>query len=96
MTKRVAYNFDNKRYRQAIQVTLDPNCNSIMITNLGTTVMTVNDFPLHPGVPGTRNGEAFLMGGNAGEVLKCRVDIKFAGNTGDCMVTQKVYITANE
>lgn len=87
----IEYDFVNTEVNDLTNFKIDPLCNSIMITNTGTTICFVNEFPLHPGVPGTNNGEAFIMGGNEGEIYRGILQIRFVGNAGAAMVTQKFY-----
>lgn len=97
--KFIPYNFITQRYTGMTKITVDPRCNGVMVTNVGTTVAHVNDFPIHPGVPGTNNGEAFIAGGNACEIYQDVLQIRFPGgpNAGNAViVVQKVYITGGD
>ncbi len=85
------YDFVNTEINDLTNFKIDRLCNSIMVTNIGTTICFVNNFPLHPGVPGTNNGEAFIMGGNQDEIYRGQLQIRFTGNTGAAMVTQKFF-----
>jgi hypothetical protein len=85
------FDFINTEVNRLQNFPLDSLCNAVMITNTGTTLALVNNFPLHPGTPGTDNGEALIIGGNEGEILKTQIQIRFPNNTGAVMVTQKVY-----
>lgn len=87
------YDFIPTTYRLNTSVVFKEWCNGWEVVNLGTTVATVNNRPLYPGVPGTVLGDSFSLGGNKGEVFKGRVDIAFPGGAGGIVLfTQKVYV----
>lgn len=86
------YNFASIQVAENRAVEIDRNCNSISFLNIGTTIATVNGIPLHPGAPGTNNGESFSIPGNAQEIFKGRVDVGFTGGAGLLLVIQKFYV----
>jgi hypothetical protein len=85
------YNVITNSYNQNQNVPLDGNCNGWTAINIGTTIVTVNGIPLHPGTPGTNNGESFTIGGNAGEIFTGRISLTFATGTGQVLIIQKFY-----
>lgn len=67
-------------------------CNAIIITNTGDGIITVNGRVLYPGVPGTRNGDAFTYGGNALEIFEGIVNVAvISGAAPEYSVEQKFY-----
>jgi hypothetical protein len=68
------------------------NCNTVIVTNTGDAIATVNGHVLYPGVPGTSNGDAYVFGGHYGEVWYGNVVCSFgAGANPEVTIDQKFY-----
>lgn len=87
-------------YTLSQQYNVQPNCNSLLVTNIGGDPVTVNGKLLLPGIVGqlsiTSNilGDAFAIGGNENEVYNKRtIVVRFAGTGANPMieVTQKFF-----
>jgi len=59
-----------------------PGCYAFMATNIGDTIVTVNDEILYPGVPGTSVGDSITIGGHYGYEYKGFIRIQFATPAG--------------
>ncbi len=69
-----------------------PFCNGFIATNTGDTTVTVNGHILYPGVAGVSNGDAFVYGGNVGEVYHGNITLFFgAGANPEVTIDQKYY-----
>ena len=69
------------------------NCCGFLVTNTGDAIAYVNDRILYPGVPGTNNGDSFVLTCNAGEVFLGNIAIKFGpGANPGVTVEQKFYV----
>lgn len=80
-------------YTESIKIKPVANCNGFDVVNTGTTIVNINGRILYPGVPGTNNGDAVTIGGNAGEIYVGNINIVIAaGVGGQCTVDQKFYI----
>lgn len=91
MTELLFYNASYTQYLVDSSVVIDDFCNGWTVINIGASVMFVNGIPLNPGVAGTNNGESFSVGGNRGEIFMGRIDLRFVGGAGVCVVIQKFY-----
>lgn len=89
-----------QQYSRAGQFEVQPNCNSILFTNIGGDPVEVNDKLLLPGtlnqLSTTSNilGDSFSLGGNENEVYsKKTFTVKFLGigSLPLIEVTQKYY-----
>ncbi len=54
-----------------------PGCFAVMATNIGDTIVHVNDKILYPGVPGTSVGDSVVIGGHFGYEYKGFIRILF-------------------
>jgi len=93
-----SFDFTIQPYSGPIEVEIHENCNAIMVVNIaavGGPLATVNRFPINPPLAAGSNGESFIMGGNAGEIINRKsLDIGFpAGAVGaSVIVVQKYYV----
>jgi hypothetical protein len=63
---------------------IESNCNSIYFYNQGTTVCTIDQLVLTPGM-------AWAIEGNADEINKTFYNVQFVGNTGQLVITRKIF-----
>jgi len=59
-----------------------PGCFAIMATNVGDTIVHVNDKILYPGIPGTNVGDSVVIGGLFGYEYKGFIRIVFTAPVG--------------
>lgn len=74
-------------------------CNQLMFTNVGNTIVQVNDMVLFPGVLGVSLGDSRVIGGHAGEIYKGVIKVSFLvplGTSPRLEIVQKFYIPKNE
>lgn len=87
------YNISVVNMTESGQVIVMDNCNGFTFANNGTSIVYVNDMPLYPGTPGTNLGDAWEVGGNAGEVYKGLIQVRFdTGGINNLIVVQKNYV----
>lgn len=83
---------------QIIQVSgwynLELLCNGFTVTNIGTTIVTVDQEIYYPGVPGVSLGDSRTFGGNLGEIYRGGpIQVSFAAGAGSQIsIIQKVYV----
>ncbi|MES3018581.1 MAG: hypothetical protein V4721_12410 [Bacteroidota bacterium] len=92
------FDFTVQPYTQPATVEIAANCNVFMAINVGavgSTAASVNGFPINAPLAVGTNGEAFIMGGNKGEIMKRKtIDLAFPlGIAGvRVLIVQKFYI----
>jgi hypothetical protein len=92
------YDFTIQVYSEPETIEISSNCNTFMAINVaavGGPLATVNGFPINPPLAAGTNGEAFIIGGNLGEIIKRKtIDLAFpAGFVGArVIVVQKFYV----
>ena len=65
------YNITVNRYTVTTKVPVERGCNGFQVTNLGTSVITVNGITLFPSAtPATVAGDSIIIGGNVFETYK--------------------------
>lgn len=85
MIKALRFNFSTQVYTSTIEIDVDEWCNSISVKNNGASTLIFQGDILGP-------GEFKTIGGNYGEVLEGRIDIRFTGAGANlAAVTQKFY-----
>jgi hypothetical protein len=88
------YNIATNIYTKSQFVRVVTNCNGYMATNIGDTIVTVNDMILYPGTPGTIIGDSRSVGGNEGEIYTGVIKISFSVPLGvlpQVEIVQKYY-----
>jgi hypothetical protein len=92
------YDFTIQPYIQETTVEISAFCNTLMAINVGAVgspVATINGFPINAPLAAGTNGEAFVLGGNQGEIIKRKtIDLAFpAGIVGvRVLIVQKFYV----
>ena len=95
------YNDITQQYNTSRQIETEILCNSILVTNIGGDVVSVNGKLLLPGTLGSLSttsnilGDSYSLGGNEGEIYDKRtLVIVFAGTGANPLleVTQKYYL----
>lgn len=94
------YSDITQQYTTSQQYDVEPNTNSILVTNIGGDAVQVNDKLLLPGTVGSLSvtsnilGDSFSIGGNENEVYDRRtIVVKFLGVGANPLleVTYKYY-----
>jgi len=70
-------------------------CNGFTVTNIGDTIVKVNEQIFYPGVPGVSLGDSRTYGGNEMEIYKGIIKVAFQipiGANPQIELIQKVYI----
>jgi hypothetical protein len=94
----IEYDFTIQPYTGPETIEIASNCNTFMAINVGAVgspVATINGFPINPPLAAATNGEAFVIGGNVGEIIKRKtIDLAFpAGIAGvRVLIVQKFYV----
>jgi hypothetical protein len=90
------YDWFNQTYTEAKEVEITQLCNAVLVTNIGTTLCTVNNYPINPPLVAGTNGESWGIGDATGGVIARRqLDIAFPNGNGKVIVEQKYYIPEN-
>lgn len=101
MERSNSFNDITQNYSRSDQYEVQPNCNSILVTNIGGDQVLVNDKLLLPGTAGQLSttsgllGDSFSLGGNEGEIYSRRtIVVKFLGAAANPLieVTQKYFV----
>lgn len=70
-------------------------CNMVMVTNVGNTIVQVNDMVLFPGVLGVSLGDSRTFGGHQNEIYKGIIKVSFlvpVGTSPRLEIVQKFYM----
>ena len=70
-------------------------CNGFTVTNIGDTIVKVNEQIYYPGVPGTSLGDSRSFGGNEGEIYTGPLKVAFQqplGANPQIELIQKIYV----
>ena len=89
------YSFSVQNYQVSGFYTVEPYCNGFTVTNIGNTIVQVNDQIFYPGVIGVSLGDSRSFGGNQGEIYKGQIKVSFQfplGTLPNIEVVQKIYI----
>ena len=90
------WNISVETITQAKSVIVNKGCNSFTVTNLGDTIVTINQVRLFPSLtPLTAVGDSVSFGGNLGEIYKGNIDIAFVlplGVLPIVEIVQKFYV----
>lgn len=91
------FNFSVEQYNTSRQIPVAKGCNGYVATNLGDTIVTVNDQVLFPSAtPATVAGDSVSNMGNQGEIYTAsKIVIKFASPGGAAPlveIQQKYYL----
>jgi hypothetical protein len=93
------YNLFVVNYQVSGWYDIEKNCNGFTVTNIGDTIVKVNDQIFYPGVPGTSLGDSRSFGGNEGEIYMGRLKVAFQTPLGvapQIEVVQKVYVNIKQ
>lgn len=94
------FNLVSNDYITSQKVKVQLGCNAITYTNLGDTIVTVNNITLFPSAtPATVAGDSISIGGNLGEIYKGDINVKFLlplGAAPRLQIIQKFYILFEE
>lgn len=75
----IEFDFSNRVVKVGGLVPIPENCNGILVVNIGTVLVFVNDFPLNPPPAPGANGESWTLGGWRGETVQRKtLDIRMA------------------
>jgi len=94
ISKFVLYNFTTTIITVSNWYNVLPLCNGFTVTNIGNTIVMVNDQIFYPGTPGTNLGDSRSFGGNQGEVYRGVIKVAFQqplGNNPAIELVQKTY-----
>jgi hypothetical protein len=70
-------------------------CNGFTVTNIGDTIVKINEQIFYPGVPGVSLGDSRSYGGNESEIYKGVIKVAFQipiGALPQIELVQKVYV----
>lgn len=90
------FNIVTNQYRASAKIVVERGCNSVQVTNLGTSTVQINGVTLFPSAtPATVAGDSISFGGNLGEIYKGDLNLVMVlplGATPLVEITQKYYI----
>lgn len=88
------YNFTVQIIQRSGWYNVELFCNGFTVTNIGDTIVLVNDQIFYPGTPGTNLGDSRTYGGNEGEIYKGVIKVAFQTPLGvipQIELVQKIY-----
>lgn len=89
------YNFTVQILQKSDWYNVERFCNGFTVTNVGDTIVLVNDQIFYPGTIGTNLGDSRSYGGNEGEIYKGVIKVAFqqpVGANPQIELVQKVYV----
>lgn len=90
--QKLEYTFNIQFVVEPTYFEISRNCNGVSFVNVGTTLATIENFPINASLVPGANGESFNIGGNRGEILgKIQINIGFPVANGRVAVIQKLY-----
>ena len=88
------YNISVSNQIKTGNVDVQAGCNGFTATNVGDTIVRVNDVLLYPGTIGTNLGDSVQIGGNENEIFAGYIKVVFniGGANPNVQIVQKIFI----